>query len=250
MFVREPIVLSCSMLSGFSDMLIFIFLDSFTPGMCTTLKIALFTSTVFSQWGFTPWQTGLCFLSILVSYFIAWASFLPFFRSAEKRRKRGLYVSPEDRLYWLLYLAPLEAIGLFGFAWTSMGPEHNHWFGPIFFAALIGIANYAIYMATIDYMVAAYGWLDLLTLLSTTDINLRPIFSICYRWKCSRERFLVWCRSDVFKSFLRTFPKVYLRIPNNYTGMYSYSTNCSNSPPLFLWTGSKKEEQVRSITSW
>lgn len=32
MFVREPIVLSCSMLSGFSDMLIFIFLDSFTPG--------------------------------------------------------------------------------------------------------------------------------------------------------------------------------------------------------------------------
>ncbi|EIM19931.1 MFS general substrate transporter [Wallemia mellicola CBS 633.66] len=143
MFVREPIVLSCSMLSGFSDMLIFIFLDSFTP--------------VFSQWGFTPWQTGLCFLSILVSYFIAWASFLPFFRSAEKRRKRGLYVSPEDRLYWLLYLAPLEAIGLFGFAWTSMGPDHNHWFGPIFFAALIGIANYAIYMATIDYMVAAYG---------------------------------------------------------------------------------------------
>lgn len=32
MFLREPIVLFCSLLSGFSDMLIFIFLDSFTPG--------------------------------------------------------------------------------------------------------------------------------------------------------------------------------------------------------------------------
>ena len=41
--------------------------------------------------------------------------------------------------------------------WTALGPPHVHWIGPLFAIALIGIANFAIYMATIDYMVAAYG---------------------------------------------------------------------------------------------
>lgn len=38
-----------------------------------------------------------------------------------------------------------------------MGPEYNPWIAPCIFACLIAMANYAIYMATIDYMVAAYG---------------------------------------------------------------------------------------------
>jgi hypothetical protein len=54
-------------------------------------------------------------------------------------------------------VAPLETIGLFGFAWTSLGPPHVHWIAPMIFSALVGIANYAIYMGTIDYMIAAYG---------------------------------------------------------------------------------------------
>ncbi|TIB07219.1 hypothetical protein E3P92_03952 [Wallemia ichthyophaga] len=144
MFIREPIVLSCSLLSGFSDMLIFIFLDSF--------------GKVFAQWDFQTYQVGLAFVSILISYFLGWVSFLPFFRRQELKRKRGVFVPPEERLYWLLWTAPLEAIGLFGFSWTSFGPDRDvHWIAPLIFAALIGIANYAIYMATIDYMVAAYG---------------------------------------------------------------------------------------------
>lgn len=49
MFFREPIVLCLSLLSGFSDALIFTFLESFTP--------------VFKQWNFTIPQTGLAFLS-------------------------------------------------------------------------------------------------------------------------------------------------------------------------------------------
>ncbi|TIA87084.1 hypothetical protein E3P99_03395 [Wallemia hederae] len=140
----HEIVEANDQIPGFSDMLIFIFLDSFAD--------------VFGQWGFTPWQTGLCFVSILVAYLLVWGSYLPFFRSAEKKRSRGVNVAPEERLYWLLWLAPLEAIGLFGFAWTSLGPDRGvHWFGPVFFAGVIGIANYAIYMSTVDYMVAAYG---------------------------------------------------------------------------------------------
>lgn len=47
MFVREPIVLWLSLLSGFSDSLIFTFLESFGP--------------VFRQWGFSTVQVGLAF---------------------------------------------------------------------------------------------------------------------------------------------------------------------------------------------
>ena len=95
----------------------------------------------------------------MIGYFIGWFSFFPFFEIDIKNRKKDPHsVSPERRLYWLLWTVPLECLGLFGFAWTSLGPERNvHWIAPMIFSCLIGIANYNIYMATIDYMTAAYG---------------------------------------------------------------------------------------------
>ena len=144
MFVREPIVLCLSLLSGFSDALIFIFLESFTP--------------VYKQWGFDPVSTGLAFIPIIVGYLLAILSFFPFIHRDRKiRRKDPDALQPERRLYWLLYMAPLETIGLFGFAWTSLGSPQVHWIAPMIFSALVGIANYAIYMATVDYMIASYG---------------------------------------------------------------------------------------------
>ena len=145
MFATEPIVLCLSMLSGFSDALIFTFLEGFDP--------------VFDQWGFNSWQKGLCFCTILVGYVLGYFSFLPFIhRDRVARRKATDSLAPERRLFWLLFTAPLETIGLFGFAWTSLGPAAGiPWIAPLIFACLIAIANYSIYMATIDYMVAAYG---------------------------------------------------------------------------------------------
>lgn len=32
-----------------------------------------------------------------------------------------------------------------------------HWIAPLIFTAIIGIANYAVYKSSIDYMIAAYG---------------------------------------------------------------------------------------------
>lgn len=49
MFVKEPIVLFLSLLSGFSDALIFMFLESF--------------GLVFKQWGFGPVETGHTFIA-------------------------------------------------------------------------------------------------------------------------------------------------------------------------------------------
>lgn len=148
MFVREPIVLSMSLLSGFSDALIFTFLEAF--------------QYVYTQWGFSTYQVGLAYIPINLGYLLAFLSFLPVIHKQRKiRRERGPdALQPEARLWWLLFTAPLEPIGLFGFAWTSFGPNHNppiHWIAPMIFSCMIAIANYAIYQATIDYMVAAYG---------------------------------------------------------------------------------------------
>ncbi|KAF2153894.1 MFS general substrate transporter [Myriangium duriaei CBS 260.36] len=146
MFLTEPIVLCLSLLSGFSDALIFTFLEAYSP--------------VYKQWNFSTVQNGLAYIPIAIGYLIAWFSFFPFFRRDQKYMSTHGpdSMQPERRLYWLLYTAPLEAIGLFGFAWTSLGPTHGiPWIAPMIFSALVGIANYAIYMATIDYMVASYG---------------------------------------------------------------------------------------------
>jgi hypothetical protein len=161
MFFTEPIVLWLSLLSGFSDALIFTFLESFGP--------------VYEQWGFGTVGAGLAFIPILLSYFLAYASYMPsIIRFRKKRRQDPGSVTPEARLWWLLFLAPLETIGLFGFAWTSLGPEYGiHWIVPMIFSAMVGMANvgctgsgtwafandlqYAIYQSSIDYQTAAYG---------------------------------------------------------------------------------------------
>ncbi|ODM24317.1 hypothetical protein SI65_01975 [Aspergillus cristatus] len=145
MFLREPIVLFLSLLSGFSDALIFVFIESFT--------------LVFTQWGFSTLAVGMSFGSILIGYLIAYFMFFPeIWRQQHIPQSEGFGSRlAERRLLLLLFICPLEPIGLLGFAWTTMGPEYSPWIAPCIFACLIAMANYAIYMATIDYMVAAYG---------------------------------------------------------------------------------------------
>ncbi|EGV62452.1 hypothetical protein PSN45_001209 [Yamadazyma tenuis] len=145
MFLTEPIVLFLSLLSGFSDALIFICMES--------------VPLVFVQWGFSSIAQGLIFCAIIIGYFIAYFLHLPDIARQLKILKTDGEAArlAERRLLLLLFLAPLEPIGLFGFAWTSFGPSHSPWIAPVIFLTLIAIANFSIYMSTIDYMVAAYG---------------------------------------------------------------------------------------------
>jgi hypothetical protein len=114
---------------------------------------------VYKQWGFGTVEIGLTFISIGIGYVVAWLLFIPAIRRNIKERQakpndeRAQY---ESRLWFLLYTAPCLPIGLIGFAWTIQGPP-IHWIGSMIFAAIVGVANYAIYMATIDYMICAYG---------------------------------------------------------------------------------------------
>ncbi|KAI3396000.1 hypothetical protein diail_571 [Diaporthe ilicicola] len=145
MFLTEPIVLVLSLLSGFADALIFMQIQSF--------------SLVYTQWGFNDYDIGLAFIPIGLGYVIAWLSFIPAIRrNTHQRRLRpdDEHAQYESRLWWLLFLAPCLPLGLFIFAFTCNGPP-IHWVGSMVASGIIGIANYAIYMATIDYMICAYG---------------------------------------------------------------------------------------------
>lgn len=138
MFLTEPIVLSLSLLSGFSDALIFMQIQSF--------------SLVYRQWGFSTVQLGLAFVPIGVGYLLAWLSFLPAIRRSKRERARkpnDEHAQYESRLWWLLWTAPCLPLGLIIFAWTAGGPP-IHWIGTMVGSAIIGVANYAIYMATVD----------------------------------------------------------------------------------------------------
>lgn len=132
MFFTEPIVLWLSLLSGFSDALIFTFLQSFKP--------------VYEQWGFGTIGIGLAFIPILIGYILSYLSYLPSIHHFRKRRRaKPGSVSPEARLWWLLWLAPLETIGLFGFAWTSLGPDYGvPWIATMIFSCMIAIANVSV----------------------------------------------------------------------------------------------------------
>ena len=52
----------------------------------------------------------------------------------------------------IIEVAPLEAMELFGFAWTSLGPKYEiTWIATVVFSAMVGIANIsAVYMHTIS----------------------------------------------------------------------------------------------------
>ncbi|KAI0599555.1 major facilitator superfamily domain-containing protein [Biscogniauxia sp. FL1348] len=144
MFVTEPIVSVLSALSGFSDALIFMQIQSF--------------ALVFKLWNFTTVETGLAFIPIGLSYILAYLIFIPIIRrnrALRRKNPQSEHAQFESRMWCLLYLAPCLPIGLIIFAWTST--PHVHWLAPMVGCIFIGIANYAIYMATIDYMVAAYG---------------------------------------------------------------------------------------------
>lgn len=141
--LTEPIVWSLSLLSGFSDSLIFSGLDAF--------------GIILKKWDFSPAAIGFAFLGLLVGYLIGYATAALHFALNPGRKAKNNSV-PEQRMWLLLWTVMGMPIGLLGWGFCSLGPEHNiPWIAAIIFVVMIGIANYAIYLHTIDYLVAAYG---------------------------------------------------------------------------------------------
>ncbi|KAI0425826.1 major facilitator superfamily domain-containing protein [Xylaria sp. FL1042] len=146
MLFTERIVAFLSLLSGLSDAIIFMQIQSM--------------NLIYNQWGFNCWQNGLAFVSFAVGYLIAWAAMIPGFRRAQRRRDENRILDDfeqfEARLKPMLWTGFCLPLGLGIFAFTGTGPP-QHWIWSMFGTTLIGIANYGIYMSTTDYMVCAYG---------------------------------------------------------------------------------------------
>lgn len=148
----------------------------------------------------TPWRRALtCSCRLLVGYVIAYAMMFPIaYWLRRKRYFRSENFTPEDRLFWLLWTAPLLPIGLWIFAWTSLGPP-LHWIGPMIASALvrddilrmsvesdadvdtaqIAIANFMIYQLTIGCVHAQVCCCDLADILVVTCV---------LRTGCTRHR--------------------------------------------------------------
>jgi hypothetical protein len=142
MLFTEPIVLFLSLLSGFADALIFSFFESY--------------AYVFQQWDFTPTNIAFTLIALAVAYIIGYLTFFPVVMRHNALRSRGEQIVPEARLKPLLFHVVLLPVGLLICAFVATGPP-LHWAGVVIASILVGIANFAIYYATIDYMVAAYG---------------------------------------------------------------------------------------------
>lgn len=126
--VTEPIVRWLSLFSGFSDALIFTGLESFPM--------------ILGRWSFTVIETGLSFSALLIGYVLCWAVYQYLYsrdRAAVRRNPDAF--SPEHRLKALLALGILLPVGLYGLAFTSLGPPQVHWIAPLLFIILIGVAN-------------------------------------------------------------------------------------------------------------
>jgi MFS family permease len=144
MLVTEPIVGFLSLLSGFADALIFSFLESYGYVF------------VESGWGFTSSQLGFALFALFIGYWCAWGAYIPVIRHHNHQRQSGKRLSPESRLSFLRFIVLGLPLGLLGSAFVVRGPPLP-WIAPLIFAIFIGASNMAIYFATIDYMVAAYG---------------------------------------------------------------------------------------------
>ncbi|KAK8022192.1 hypothetical protein PG993_012959 [Apiospora rasikravindrae] len=154
MLLREPIVTALALLSGFSDALIFMFVQSFA---------IIYGRDASGGWGFSTIGVSLAFIPIGFGYVLCYLSFIPAIRRNTALRTANPaseHAQYEARLWWLNYTAPCLSLGLFLFAFVACFPgvtNHVHWFPSMIASCLIGIANYAIYMATIDYTLRAYG---------------------------------------------------------------------------------------------
>ncbi|KAI0554087.1 major facilitator superfamily domain-containing protein [Xylaria curta] len=145
MLVTEHIVFLLSLLSGVSDAIVFTQIQSM--------------NLVYRQWDFNCWQIGLTFVPFAIGYLLAWIAFIPTFRYGKRLREarpNNEGAQFESRLLPMLPLSLLLPVGLGLFAYGSKGPP-DHWIMSMLGTGIIGIANYSIYMATIDYMVCAYG---------------------------------------------------------------------------------------------
>ena len=105
--------------------------------------------------GFNEFQTGLCFISIIVGIMLALALIIFVMEPYTQRRieRRGHQV-PEDRLPLMFIGCILLPISLFILAWTSM--PSVHWAGSLVGGIPTGASFVMVYISANSYLVDCY----------------------------------------------------------------------------------------------
>ncbi|KAI9368611.1 major facilitator superfamily domain-containing protein [Aspergillus egyptiacus] len=123
LFFSEPIVFVCSLMSGCSVALMYMFTESLP--------------TIYESMGFTPQDANLPFFAVGLGFLPSIFVRLMDRRVAAQRHRDRLPLLPENKLAGISLGAPFLAIGLWWFAWMVPPAVHGiHWFVtfiPLFF---------------------------------------------------------------------------------------------------------------------
>ncbi|MBE3109275.1 MAG: MFS transporter [Acidobacteria bacterium] len=139
----EPIVLLISVYTAFIYGLLYLFITAYP--------------TVYQQiHGFSPGQSGLPFIGLIIGQFFAGVFVLaqqPWYM--RKLKENGGVAVPEWRLPTVAVGGVAFALGLFWFGWTGFSPD-VHWIVPTASGVLTGFGLLCIFLQSINYLVDAY----------------------------------------------------------------------------------------------
>ena len=144
LFFTEPIVLLTSVMAATVYALIYLLPEAFA---------IVYTG----DYGFTPRQSSLVNLSLLVGIVFTVLPRLRDISISNKLRRENMVEEPEDKLFGFLIAAPILAIGLWWFAWTvpPLGEGLSTWIS-IASLALIGFATVEFDTVLSGYLTDTY----------------------------------------------------------------------------------------------
>ncbi|KAL2815642.1 major facilitator superfamily domain-containing protein [Aspergillus cavernicola] len=140
----EPIVFACSLMSGASVALSYMFTESLPP--------------IYESMGFTPRDANLPFFAIGLGFLPSILVRLMDQRVATQRHRDRLPLLPENKLAGISLGAPFLAVGLWWFAWIVPPAIHGvHWFVTIIPLFFVGFALNEFGTVLAGYLADSYN---------------------------------------------------------------------------------------------
>lgn len=90
----------------------------------------------------------------------------------------------------MVTVIPCLPIGLFGFAWTTLGPPNVHWIAPMIFTMVIGIANVSSSIRNAENFLMPYSILSINLPLTTPLLHTENMQHLLQEATTSHATFL------------------------------------------------------------
>ncbi|PKY02548.1 MFS general substrate transporter [Aspergillus campestris IBT 28561] len=142
LLATEPIIMAVSVVCGVSSGIIYLFTDVLPP--------------VYKSFGFSTTRASLPFIAIGLGFLPNILTRFIEYRMADKCRKRGDPVLPEQKLIGYIIAAPVLMGGLWWFSWTIPPDIHVHWFISVIPLFFVGFAINEFGVVLVGYMMDSY----------------------------------------------------------------------------------------------